>query len=329
MVTPIVYVVISDESDCYLEQACLSAFSLRIHNPTAMVILITDNSSNKTFKGKRHNLLYNFDKVIEVDVPDILSKMQRSRYIKTSLRRYLEGDYLYIDSDTIIADKLDDIDSIQGEIGAVKDLHLNIDRHSLKQSILTSAKKIGWSISNLDTPYYNSGVLYVKDTPNTRSFYEKWHKYWIEGVASGRSIDQPSFGKTISGSSVIITELDGVWNCQVTENGLRFLAKAKIIHYFASHSLTNSPYSYLFQDQSIYTEIKQHGKLSDKIKLLIAYPKEAFPEKLLLISDMDVDFFFSPITKSVRLIYYSYPTLWNKVEIVLRKIRNWLFPVKL
>ena len=45
MKTKIVYAVVSDESDVYLEQVVLSAYSLRQHNPTAFVELVVDTNN--------------------------------------------------------------------------------------------------------------------------------------------------------------------------------------------------------------------------------------------------------------------------------------------
>ena len=46
MKTKIVYVVVSDEHDIYLEQACLSMHSLRLYNPDAMITVVLDKHTN-------------------------------------------------------------------------------------------------------------------------------------------------------------------------------------------------------------------------------------------------------------------------------------------
>ena len=56
MKTKIVYVVVSDETDIFLEQALLSIFSLRKHNPEAFVELVVDQITNDSISGKRSEI---------------------------------------------------------------------------------------------------------------------------------------------------------------------------------------------------------------------------------------------------------------------------------
>ena len=53
MKTKIVYAVSSDEQDNYLEQTVLSVFSLKRHNPDAVVEFVVDERTDKTIVGKR------------------------------------------------------------------------------------------------------------------------------------------------------------------------------------------------------------------------------------------------------------------------------------
>jgi len=42
MKTKIIYVLVSNENDCYLEQALVSIYSLRLYNPDANLLLLVD-----------------------------------------------------------------------------------------------------------------------------------------------------------------------------------------------------------------------------------------------------------------------------------------------
>lgn len=55
-----------------------------------------------------------------------------------------------------------------------------------------------------------------------------------ENVLKGINYDQPSLAKANELMGCKICKLDDIWNCQINANGLPFLSKAKIIHYFAS-----------------------------------------------------------------------------------------------
>lgn len=160
MNTKIVYAVVSNEKDIFLEQTLLSVYSLRLYNPEAHVILVVDEDTNKTIQGKRSEILKYITEKIIVKVPKEYTQVQKSRYLKTTLRQNIKGDFLFVDSDTIITDSLSEIDNLNIELGAVKDLHVNLDQNYGCKNIIKKALSIGFNpLSN--NLYFNSGVIYV------------------------------------------------------------------------------------------------------------------------------------------------------------------------
>ena len=275
MKTAVVYSVISDESDIFLEQTMISMYSLRLYNPNATIILVVDSQTYSTFNCCRSQVLEYISEVKIVDVPIELSKKQKSRFIKTNLRQYIVGDFLFIDSDTIITDSLEEIDTFNYSIAAVKDRHLNLGMHRYKDDICKCARIINWDI-NIEENYYNSGVFYVKDTDFVHNFYRLWHDIWLEGHEKGLDIDQPSLGKTNFLLGNVIQELDGIWNCQILANGISYLGCAKILHYFNSNLSDNSFYPFLFSDTSIFKDVKINGGITNELKCKIAKAKSQF-----------------------------------------------------
>lgn len=278
MNTKIVYVVTSNESDLYLDQTLLSVYSLRKKEPSAIVELVTDKITNSTIKGKRAEILKYINKKIVVDVPEKYNQVQTSRYIKTSLRQYIEGDFLFIDSDTIITDKLSDIDFFEGSIGMVLNVHVPLDLQFDKNSIRKKIRQVGWTEMD-DLPYYNSGIIFVKDDEKGHRFYQEWHNKWKETLKRHHfHYDQPSLTVANAALGFPVHELDGVWNCQIMNNGLPFLNHAKIIHYFANHAVTrkNADKAYLFHDNSLYTKIKEEGTIPPDVSQMIDDAKSAF-----------------------------------------------------
>lgn len=73
--------------------------------------------------GGRSHILELVDEVVSVDVGNGFSPQQRSRILKTSARNLVNGDYLFIDCDTIVLKPIEEIDSCPAEIAAVKDCH--------------------------------------------------------------------------------------------------------------------------------------------------------------------------------------------------------------
>ena len=186
MKTKIVYVVVSDTTDIYLEQALLSVFSLRKHNPnayscigcTSNIVFVVDQDTNTTIAEKRGEILKYIDNKVVINVPEEYNKVCRSRWIKTSLRQHIQGNFLFIDTDTLVTDCLDDIDSFDGEMGAVKDQHVLVGKNRGVKKLQINAERDGWIWSET-LAYYNSGVMYVKDSPFTHKFYQTWHNKWI------------------------------------------------------------------------------------------------------------------------------------------------------
>lgn len=284
MRTKIVYVVVSDETDVYLEQTLLSVFSLRKHNPDAYVELVVDQDTDATIAGKRGEILKYIDNKIVVNVPEEYNKVCRSRWLKTSLRQHVKGNFLFIDSDTIVTDNLEEIDCFTGDIGAVKDMHVLIGK---RDNILrVNAERDGWSWSET-LAYYNSGVMFVKDSALTHKFYQMWHNKWVEKERkTGDYKDQSFLAATNESFQYPIRELSGEWNCQIIRNGIIYLANAKIMHYMIYEKGRNP---WIFYNHDILNEIKESGCISDKISKMVDEAKFAFDVPNMIVSGKDLE----------------------------------------
>lgn len=274
MKTKLVYVLTSNESDYYLEQALLSAYSARIHNPNAVIIVVTDNDTKATLVGKR-SLIQNYvTEVIGVDVPSEYSMMQRSRYLKTSLRSIVDGDFLYIDTDTIICDDLSEIDNFECSIGATTDGNgpICIDYSQAKtQFTKMQCEQCNVPYTFEGAPYFNGGVIYSKDDAISEKLFSLWHSNWEHNVPLGVSRDQFPLLCANQKLGWVIQEIPAIYNCQVTEEGLRYLFKAKIIHYYAMVD-TN----YLLGQREMMEKVKKVGLTEDIVEMVINGAKGAF-----------------------------------------------------
>lgn len=291
MKTKIVYVVVSDEKDIFLEQALLSVFSLRKHNPDAYVELVIDQVTNGSIFGKRSEINKYINKTTIIEVPVKYNKGQRSRWIKTNLRNVIDGDYLFIDTDTIITDSLEEIDNFGGDIGAVKDKHAPVKYNKDKNKLLLWSKQDGWTYSE-DLSYFNSGVMYVRDCEFTHEFFREWNKRWQNcSILYNRFYDQSLFAATNEYFQYPIKELAGEWNCQPT-NGLSYLYKAKIIHYWGYN---RKNYAWEFYDKSIIRDIKESGNIPKYISDLVDKAKEAFIIPNEIIAGKELEIYYSPV----------------------------------
>lgn len=313
MKTKVAYALSSDEGDMFLEQLLLSIHSLRKSNPSACIELLVDANTMAKLKEHRASVLKRINNVIVVDTPFGLNKAQVSRWLKTNLRQYVNGDYIFLDNDTIVTDDLSDIDSTKENICGVYDGHLIV--HINDGRFLTECShRDGWRYFD-GLEYFNSGVFYVKDNETTRAFYDRWHENWKLGLEKHKYYkDQSSLALTNEQFSYLIKPLGGEWNCQVLSNGLPFLHKAKIIHYFANSLSKGFSPTYDFLDKNLFLRLKETMEITPEIDLLIENAKGAFAEKSMVVSGFEKELVVSDFANICR----RYPSLFRFINSVCR-----------
>lgn len=257
------YVLTSTENDNFLEQTFVSILSLKQKTPNAFVALLTDKCTEETFVHGRENIRELCDEFVVKDFDKTLSGKVRSRLLKTNMRNLVDGDFLYIDSDTVILDNLSEIENTSADFAGIQDWHCvfskNIQFHAsqkLKSQICTDEK---FSLSEV---YINSGVLFVRNNQRNRDFFKQWNELYLECLQKhGISQDQPTLAYINYKNDFPIHELDGSWNCQLP-NGLKYFRTAKILHYFTSG---NTPKTL----SQLYKECKKLGFNKDARKMVL------------------------------------------------------------
>lgn len=307
MKTKIVYTLVCGHDDVYLAQAAISAYTAKKHNPAAYITLVVDEDTSSIIEKKSGLTVY-FSEIIIVQTPEGMNKMQRSRYLKTTLRKHVSGDFLYIDTDTVVVDDLSGIDNESAVVAAVLDRHLTIDQHPYKEDIAKKISVIGLTLEDISLKYFNSGVMFVKDTPDAYAFYNKWHSFWEEEVKKGKSIDQPPLAKANKDCGYIIQELGGEWNCQMVDNFLNYLPVARILHYFGSDH--QSPY--LLYDDILMGRIIKLGHLSEEVKCMLENPRRLFVERHLVAYKDDLAYFSS----NLHMVFMNHRWIYNFFEYV-------------
>lgn len=312
----IVYDVISSERDDYFEQAWVSMSSLRHFNPKVHVVLLTDEQTaqtiEKTYRKKAKQLI---DDIVVVPFDKQYSNKEKSRWIKTSMRRLVKGDFLFIDADTIVAGALDEsyFDSFPNFIGAVHDYNCSsqIVCHSeiFKIMYVNRLKSIYGIDYKKETDVYNSGVLFVKDVPEAYALFDAWHKNWLIAKGKGVCLDQLPLVKTCQDMGNPIQSMSGIYNCQV-KFSIQYLHEAIILHTF-SHQQDSSLSPIL--GSYIYDEIKRSQNLSEKIKDIILNAKNTFVSPCFLVGKEWVDISFMPIYILLKCLYFSKSQLDKRV----------------
>lgn len=311
--------MVSSPDDIYLEQARISIASLRFHQKDATIVLMVDSKTKESFKGNRVLIESDVDEIIVVDVPNHLTPQQRSRMIKTSVRQYVLGDFLFIDCDTIILQPLDEIDSWEFEIGAVYDSHTLFQRNPYRHMNKYHCHLLGKDMEKEDI-YFNSGVLYIKDTPQMHDFYKEWNNQWLNGLTRGVNMDQPSFAITNILFHYIVTQIPDVWNCQIV-HGIKFMSTAKILHYLCTNS-DSSGDIFILRGRHIFEEMKQTGKIPQTILDCFTNPFYGMPDLTHLHGGEIIDIFWTSswffLKKLFGTKYFRY---FNRIYTELLKRR--------
>lgn len=267
MQTKLVYVLTCAPKATYIEQALISIWSACYHNPDAHIVLLVDDKTNELLVGKRAEVLkYISEKIVISFENTTLTPMCRSRWIKTRVRLIIDGDFLFIDSDTICQRPLNDIDNFECEIGAVLESHLLVNEFctSLHESAQKVCATIGVDV-DVERLYFSSGVLYVKDTTQTHKLYELWHQYWLEGNANGLGIDQPSLAKANREIGRVIEQIPDTYNC-ILFTRPPFVREAHILHIAAFQNP-----SFLFTNK-VLNYVRENGIENEWLQAMILNP---------------------------------------------------------
>ena len=159
MKTQIVYVLVSSDKDLFLEELWVSVYSLRQFHPDVAVNVVTDDDtssrieSNKALRGLITNIIVG-------KTPVNYNSKERSRELKTTIRELVKGDFLYIDTDTVICKPLDDIDCFAYDVAGVPDSNAWCRNHAFSGSMKSSVASIfGTDISSKEYLFICSSSL--------------------------------------------------------------------------------------------------------------------------------------------------------------------------
>lgn len=266
MKTKIVYDIVCSVNDLYYEQLLASVWTLKHYNPMAYVVLLTDEASSQAIEAKGYKETHELiDKIKTVEIDRKLTNKEKSRWIKTNLRKLLTGDFLFIDADTIISGPLDALDSFEGDVCGVFDNHCHsakiCEYDIFRRMYVEPLQRIFKTSYLTSTDMINSGVLLVRDTPSAHLLFERWHDNWEKSRKQGECRDQLALLETCQELGNPIIELPGEYNCQIRFS-IQYLCKCKILHTFASQGDSSlSP----VLGMNFYRQIQLSGGISDSI----------------------------------------------------------------
>ena len=316
----ILYVLVSSTADYYYEQALISMMSAKHQMPNCFISLLTDRETVDNLKDSR-NLInkYISEKKI-IDLNKSLSAVQRSRWLKTSMRNIIDGDFLYVDVDTIFASPIDEA-LFTDDIMGVPDGNCPLNNHPMKWFIENNLKEANFD--NCINYHINSGVLFFKDSPLARSFAQKWHQRWEETCKKSICIDQTSLHQAIIDSGNILKLLPNYMNAQFGRN-INTLSKGVILHYYSSWtdiSLYKPAYKML---QDSFLKKIRENPASKEIQELIQKPKEAFDENTFIMASDYNEFRNSEFIQNLLQLYNSADVADKRLYSILERLSRFL-----
>lgn len=310
-----VYVLVSSEKDLYYEQALMSAYSFRLHMHDAELIFLVDDRTNAGFTGKRSELKKYATQIISVPFEESVSNVERSRLIKTAIPEYVDGDFLYIDCDTIICDDLSDIDKIPFQTAGVLDGHVKLDEHIHAQYFLSRDKKLGFHGTKAAGYNINGGLILARGEEG-KQLFKTWNEVWKYSAYQKHDMhDQSALNEANYRTGLKMQLLDGIWNCQPSHGGLAYLKDAKIIHYYSSEFSGKNyiPY-YKLADKAVEMRIKETGTIPDDIQDMIKEPKFQFTKVHLINDQRVVSIMQSPLLFTLADLKSHCPLLFKMLE---------------
>lgn len=285
MKTQLLYILVSSGADVYTEQALVSATSARWRNPSARMVLLSDADTQVPDALARL-----FDRVIRVPFPADVPAMKRSRLLKTGMRSYVEGDFLFIDADTVVARPLEEIDAITAPLAACRDLHSPFQEHPHYRATVNMCRRLGFDAS-AEAEYFNSGVLLVKDSPENHAFFQAWQQNYLAGYAAGIRPDQPSLAQTNAALGHPVALLEDYWNCEV-QNGVRYLKDAFIVHYMVTNVGTGAQDSlFLLNKRQALLRMRAAGAITPEIQAVIEDPFKGYAPVTQVFAGDDIYLF--------------------------------------
>jgi hypothetical protein len=259
-----IYVITSLGADIFADMALLSMMSVRISNPCLRLVVLADKQSANNMRNHKHRLLGVCDEFIAIDTPDGEPSF-RNRWIKTQLNKFVPGDALYLDADTLVRRRLDDIFETDADFSGVPNNNgKNINEQMWDQDH-RFIEQMQWPFPV--EPYFNGGVWFFRQNERSDDLFSKWHEFWQQGHKTlGQFRDQPALNRAIFDSNAKPHQLPMKYNLQIRcapeQSG-----DAAIWHFFSSFALEAYSIGRL-------VNVAPHRSLSSLTKL-VAYAIEA------------------------------------------------------
>lgn len=305
MKTKVVYVAVSSHNDFFLEELWASLYSLRQFTPPACEVVVLSDAETAERIKCRPALYEMINELNVIQVPSKYSNELRSRVIKTNIRNLVDGDFLFIDTDTIICDSLESIDNLNvTNLAMVPEFHDSFKKHLCYEFVYHDVIRIFCTDCSDSQYWFNSGCMFVRDNETTRKFFADWKKNWTySAFEKNENSDQRALLKTDHDYGYIIETLPGVYNCQVAVS-IQYFFDAKIVHFWHMRANFTSDMNYSpFTNKEIYKQIHQDNCISQSVADTIIHCKSSFRSPSMIVGDAEMRFVMSSFNTILNKAY--------------------------
>ena len=274
----LLYVLVSQKTDCYYEQALLSVMSAKYQMPDISITLLMDDKTHRSLEKERIDILKYVDDIKVIEFEASVNSMVRSRSLKTLMREHVSGDFLYVDVDTLWVGTIDEKD-FNSDIMGVPDGNVDFASFIWKDHHLELSKKLNFKI---DLDYFiNGGVLFLKDSPIAHEFMSEWNQWWTYSLSHDVPTDQQSLNYVNSYKMGIIKKLPNSYNVQI-DFSIRYLLGAKIIHYFSSGiQMNESEMFFELKKYSFWEKLQKEGNYIKRMNDIVRNPNIYFSSSMV------------------------------------------------
>lgn len=232
------YALSLDDDDLFAELASISAACVRRLYPFAKITVLTDEQTRARTDALRP--LRKWVSEIKSVGGFEGSARLRSRFVKTQARTVIEGDFLYLDADTVAVLPFDELFQCAEPLAAAIDRNRVDPEGGFPRWVIPDFQRLGWAYPT--KLYLNSGILFWKDCAESRTLGRLWHENWLHYTRmTDNPADQPAFNHSIDSLGIKPKIVDDVFNARVGISP-KFARGARIYHLLSGDERANGTF---------------------------------------------------------------------------------------
>lgn len=209
----------------------IAVASLRLTNPGLILLVACDSESDCALRKARDPLIEEIDEWLIADTPKG-NPYFRNRFVKTSLRAFIDGPFLFLDSDVFVRGDLSELFGIDTDVAGARNHSRKDFGEQVSGQDAATLKAMDWK-TDTET-YINGGVLFWNNSPGARRFAAEWQRRWINAFGKcAYHRDQPALNSALCDTRPRLKVLPDRFNAQFKLTPA--VARGAVVwHYYSS-----------------------------------------------------------------------------------------------